>query len=269
MYGTEYLHVWKVAPGYTFCSRWAEASVFSDIIELDSSYLEFEDSNQTALKSITIPKNSSAYKKLIEEQSRTFTFEDKTHEINYIASLFEDEKELRMDFNPAILENPDISSDWYRSDRQRLILRIFDEEWVISKFEKGSLQLAKEKENAVVYKYDPDELIEAFNVSGKKIVLERLEGMRAKVFAYFCELEEDTCKNQFNLTEGDSKQFGQESFHLWRNAIWWPVWVHASVFSDTIELNSTYLDFEDSNQTALKSITIPKDGSVYVKILGN
>jgi len=87
------LHLWRVAPGYTFCAKWIEISYFSDEIELEDdvdgiklnwtekslgeekelmdivsgSVLHSwgrEEKDIPGLKSIYIPANSSAYEKL-------------------------------------------------------------------------------------------------------------------------------------------------------------------------------------------------------------
>jgi hypothetical protein len=64
------LHLWLVAPGYTFCAKWIDMSYFSNEIVLEDRVngmvLDWE--NETAwnpsLKSVFIPANGSAYEKL-------------------------------------------------------------------------------------------------------------------------------------------------------------------------------------------------------------
>jgi hypothetical protein len=280
--GKDYiLHIWKMSPICPGIGFWVDISIFSEEVTLEHNKA-IELNNETWSVSLEWKNKGASVNDTQPDHlysinlcripcnitNQSFIIQDKTNHKNYTADLSEEGNKLQIVFDPPIPENPDQTDDWNRSDRHRLILNIFEEEWVIAKLNSSTLRLAKEKENAVVYKYDSGKPIQAFNVSGKKIVLERMEGKGPEMFAYFCELENITCKNRFNLTEGDSKQFAQESLHLWRTAIWWPAWAHASVFTDTIELNTTYLEFEDPNQTALKSIIIPKNSSAYQKLFG-
>ena len=69
--GDEYIHVWDLFSNYTFCSKGAEVSVFSELLDLagqDGVMLlwQNETSQNPALKSIFIPHSSPAFENLTE-----------------------------------------------------------------------------------------------------------------------------------------------------------------------------------------------------------
>lgn len=74
-FGDDYLYVWRIAPGYTFCAKWVETSVFSEIINLTDSknnvtvIWENETTSNPALKLIFIPRSSPIFEKLIGQSN--------------------------------------------------------------------------------------------------------------------------------------------------------------------------------------------------------
>lgn len=61
------LHLWKFAPGYTYCAAWVGLAYFSDEMRLEDGIGGIElvwENESSALKSVFIPANSSAYEKL-------------------------------------------------------------------------------------------------------------------------------------------------------------------------------------------------------------
>jgi len=98
----EYLYARVLAPGYTFCSSWAEVSVYSETISLtDQSsnttlVWENESSGNPSLKSIFIPKNSQAYARLVSPITLEYNISSS------IETQVSNQNGLRITFDPGI-----------------------------------------------------------------------------------------------------------------------------------------------------------------------
>lgn len=275
------IHVWKIGLICPSGYRWVDLSILSDEITLEHGKtinlnnqtwnISLEWKNKGASKNDTKPDHlrSISLCRVPCLGTKTFIIEDRVLNKDYTGYEYEDDDKLQMTFDPAIPENN--KSNRYGSDRHNLVFNISGNSWAIAKLNRSALILGKEKENAMLYRYFPGENNGSFNVSGKKIALKDLSyDHMDELLAGFCEvMQNSSCIDDFPIAKGESKKIGEEYLHVWATAWTWPRWVQASVFTDIIELNSTYLEFEDSNQTALKSITIPKNSSVYQKLFGN
>jgi hypothetical protein len=186
---------------------------------------------------------------------------------NYTTIEFEDDDLLSIDLFPPIPENPRPTDDYYRSDRRRIKLNISGNEWIIVKLNSTLLKLGKEREDALVNSCDNSTL----NVSGKEIdFLDVQFSQGNKRGAIFCEVQNNgSCGDRFVIYEGDEpKKIGSEYLHVWNIIIGFTFCddkAPISIFSNIIELNSNYLIYE---RNSLKSISIPKNSSVYGRLAG-
>ena len=194
--------------------------------------------------------------------NQTLSVNDK----DYSASLHSDENQIMIDFFPPI---PEYSNSNDRLDSKRILLDVCADSWAIARLNSTTLILGKEKEYVITEPFGCLGSI-PWNVSGKRIAFEDIS-WHAGASALFCEVQGNgSCMNRIEIPAGKPVKLSNEYINVW-NAIpgytFCGKWADASVFSDIIELNSTYLTSDDSNGTALESIHIPKNSTIYAKLI--
>jgi len=209
---------------------------------------------------------------------------------NYTLQETINQSGLYLKFEPAIpvctREECTYNWRWGLTERDRLILNIADENWVISDLEKNDsteeVAIAKEKEHGILHTYGCEGAagmeegdITTIDVNGDEWGMADLERKGLEDREILFKISDETA--QISVGEGETFQSGTGFIHIWVIAPGDPIcakWSEVSVFSDVVSLSApesnVTLVWEDetSDNQALKSIFVPATSPIFEKLTG-